>query len=98
MSLTIETDPEMVPEQINDSVEYIFECIKTILEKDESGVFELKAKIKLDSEAERIDAEIQTRIKYNLQTKSQNEKLAKELARIEDSNFAKIQKLSEGMA
>lgn len=97
VSLTVFTEVEIEPEQINDGVQYIFDCIKSILEKDETGVFNLKAHIKLDSETERIDAEIQRRIQHNVQKKSQNEKLTGQLNKLEDTNFAKIQKLSEGL-
>ena len=97
MSLNVETDPSNEQEQIKDSMTYIFDGIKRILEKDEAGIFKLKASAKLDSETERIDVEIQKRIQYNLEKKSQNGKLNQRLDTLKKANAAKIQKLSERM-
>lgn len=97
MSLAIETDSVPKPEQINDNIPDIFDSIKTILEKDEAGVFNLKASGQLDSETERVDAEIQKRIQFNLEKTSQNEKLENTLNELKKKNSVKIQKLSEGL-
>lgn len=89
MSITVELDSEETHEQINDSVQYIFEGIKSILEKDEFGFFELKSKRKIDDEIERTDEQIQKLIAANRDRDDKNSQLLKLVEQLKVSNKSK---------
>lgn len=95
MSITIETETEKNPEQINESTDYIFNGIKSILEKDEFGLFELKSKKKIDEEIERIDDQIQKMIEVTQDRKEKNTKLSELVQQLKNENESKAKTLIE---
>ena len=89
MSISVEIESVENQEQINDSVEYIFKGIKSILEKDEFGLFELKSKRKIDDEIERIDEQIQKMIAASQDKTDKNSTLSTLVQQLKVSNTSK---------
>jgi len=93
MSILVECDSERSHEQINDSVEYIFNGIKSILENDEFGIFELRASKRTDDEIERTDEQIQKMIVASQERNDKNTKLSNLVQQLKSANQTKAETL-----
>ena len=95
MSIKTISDIEIEPEQINEDIDHIFTGIKTILETDEFGYFQLKAKGKIEQELDKFNSTIERLLEMKSKSTSELNTFNTKIEDVRSKNQMALEQLKE---